>query len=147
MDAFWETVLGELGLPPFPLFRGAGGVVHLLCFLCCVYCFFSFSFFAASFCVWCPMWPASLDLRNNSPVFEEFEVSIVDLAFANTVLLATQSGASKANICDQQLLKYSTVFFLFWWNYPNVYTLVWKHTNKWRNICTFQIPSAKKIVM
>jgi hypothetical protein len=29
--------------------------------------------------------------------------------------------------------------FLFLWNSPNVYTLVWKHTNKWRNICTFQI--------
>ena len=39
----------------------------------------------------------------------------------------------------------NTVIFL--WNSPNVYTLVWKHTNKWRNICTFQIPSAKIIVM
>jgi hypothetical protein len=94
----------------FSPFRGAGGVVHLLCFLCCVYCFFSFYFFAASFYVWCPMWPASLELRNNSPVFEEFEVSIVDLTFANTVLLATQSGASKSNIRDRQLFKYSTVF-------------------------------------
>ena len=41
----------------------------------------------------------------------------------------------------------TVLLFLFWWNSPNVYTLVWKHTNKWPNICTFQIPSAKtKIV-
>jgi hypothetical protein len=60
-------------------------------------------------------------LRNNSTVFEELSVSIVDLTVANAVLLATR-------------------------NSPSVYTLVWKHTNKWRNICTFQIPSAKKIV-
>ena len=33
---------------------------------------------------------------------------------------------------------------LFLWKSPNMYTLVWKHTNNWRNICTFQIPSAKK---
>jgi hypothetical protein len=26
----------------------------------------------------------------------------------------------------------------------DVYTLVWKHTNKWWNKCTFQIPSAKE---
>ena len=37
----------------------------------------------------------------------------------------------------------AVLLFLFIWNSPNVYTLVWKHTNKWRNICTF--PSAKKI--
>ena len=36
------------------------------------------------------------------------------------------------------------LLFLFCWNSHNVYTLVWKHTNKWPNICTFQIPSAKK---
>ena len=28
--------------------------------------------------------------------------------------------------------------------FSHMYTLLWKHTNKWRNICTFQIPSAKK---
>jgi hypothetical protein len=39
------------------------------------------------------------------------------------------------------------LLFLFLWNPPNVYTLVCKHTNKWINISTFQIPSAKKIVM
>jgi hypothetical protein len=33
------------------------------------------------------------------------------------------------------------LLFLFWWNSPNVYTLVWEHTNKWQNICTFQISS------
>ena len=33
----------------------------------------------------------------------------------------------------------TVLLFLFLWNSPNVYTLVWKHTNKWRNICTFQI--------
>jgi hypothetical protein len=32
-------------------------------------------------------------------------------------------------------------------NPANVYTLVWKHTYKWWNIWTFQIPSTKKIVM
>jgi hypothetical protein len=55
-------------------------------------------------------------LRNNSTVFEELEVSIVDLTVANAVLLATRSGASNTDICDrhihtwhQQLFKYSTV--------------------------------------
>ena len=76
------------------------------------------------------MWPASLDLRNNSPVFEEFEVSIVDLAFANTVLLATQSGASKANICDQQLFKYSTVFFYILMKLSQRVHTSLKNTNK-----------------
>ena len=41
----------------------------------------------------------------------------------------------------------TVLLFLFLWNSSNVYTLVWKHTNKWRNIYTFQIPSAKLIVM
>jgi hypothetical protein len=59
----------------------------------------------------------SVQLRNNSTVFEELEVSIVDLTVTNAVLL----------------------LFLFLWNSPNMYTLVWKHTNKWRNICPFQI--------
>ena len=35
-------------------------------------------------------------LRNNSTVFEELEVSIVDLMVANAVLLAT-------DICDRQI--------------------------------------------
>jgi hypothetical protein len=55
------------------------------------------------------------DLRNNSTVFEELEVSIVDLTVANAVLLTTWSGASKTDICDRQihnwhrhLFKYST---------------------------------------
>jgi hypothetical protein len=39
----------------------------------------------------------------------------------------------------------TVLLFLFLWNSPNMYTLVWKHTNKWRNICTFHIPSDKKI--
>ena len=34
------------------------------------------------------------ELRNNSTVFEELEVSIMDLTVANAVLLATRSGAS-----------------------------------------------------
>ena len=69
-----RNIPAELGLSPFPLFRGAVGGNQLLSFLCCVYCFFSFFFFVASFCVWCPM--LSLDLMNNSTVFDELEVSI-----------------------------------------------------------------------
>jgi hypothetical protein len=38
-------------------------------------------------------------LRNISTVFEELEVSIVDLTVANAVLLATRSWASKTDIC------------------------------------------------
>jgi hypothetical protein len=41
--------------------------------------------------------------RNNSTVFEELEVSIVDLMVANAVLLATRSGASETDICDRQI--------------------------------------------
>jgi len=37
-------------------------------------------------------------LRSNSTVFEELEVSIVNLTVANAVLLATRSGASKTDI-------------------------------------------------
>ena len=49
-------------------------------------------------------------LRNNSTVYEELEVSIVDLMVANAVLLATQSGANKTDICNRQIqIKYSTV--------------------------------------
>ena len=63
-----------------------------------------------------------------------------------------RSGPSKTDICDRQIHNWhrhssnTVLLFLFLWNSPNVYTLVWKHTNKWRNICTFQIPPAKKIV-
>ena len=60
-------------------------------------------------------WFFSGYLRNNSTVFEELEVSIVDLMVTNAVLLATRSGASKTDICDRQihnwhlqLFKYST---------------------------------------
>ena len=42
-------------------------------------------------------------LRNNSTVFEELEVSFVDLTVANAVLLATRSGASNTDICDRQI--------------------------------------------
>ena len=55
-------------------------------------------------------------LRNNSTVFKELEVSVVDFTVANAVLLVTRSGASKTDICDcqihnwhRQLFKYSTV--------------------------------------
>jgi len=43
------------------------------------------------------------NLRNNSTVFEELEVLIVDLMVANAILLATRSGASKTDICDRQI--------------------------------------------
>ena len=39
-----------------------------------------------------------IQLRNNSIVFEELEVSIVDLTVANAVLLVMRSGASKTDI-------------------------------------------------
>ena len=42
-------------------------------------------------------------LRNNSTVFEELEVSIVNLMVTNAVLLATRSGTSKTDICDRQI--------------------------------------------
>ena len=58
----------------------------------------------------------SFKLRNNSTVFEELEVSVVDLTVANAVLLATRRGSSKTDIWDRQihkwhrqLFKYSTV--------------------------------------
>jgi hypothetical protein len=41
--------------------------------------------------------------RNISTVFEELEVSIVDLTVINAVLLATRSGASKTDICHRQI--------------------------------------------
>jgi hypothetical protein len=44
-----------------------------------------------------------LKSRNNSTVFEELKVSIVDLTVANAVLLTTRSGASKTDICDRQI--------------------------------------------
>jgi hypothetical protein len=36
-------------------------------------------------------------------VFEELEVSVVDLMVANAVLLATRSRASKTDIFDRQI--------------------------------------------
>jgi hypothetical protein len=85
-------------------------------------------------------------LRNNSTVFEELEVSIVDLMVANTVLLATRSGASKTDICDRQihnwhwqLFKYSTVIPILMKFSKRVHTSLKK-----KKKCTFQIPSAKK---
>ena len=42
-------------------------------------------------------------LRNNSTVFEELEVSIVDLTVANAVLLATRRETSKTDIYDRQI--------------------------------------------
>jgi hypothetical protein len=42
-------------------------------------------------------------LRNNSTVFEELEVSIVDLMVAIAVLPATRIEASKTDICDRQI--------------------------------------------
>ena len=44
-----------------------------------------------------------LKLRNNNTVFEELEVSVVDLMVANAVLLATRIGTSKTDICDRQI--------------------------------------------
>jgi hypothetical protein len=44
----------------------------------------------------------ALEIRNNSTVFEELEVSIVDLMVANAVLLAARSGACKTD-CDRQI--------------------------------------------
>jgi replicative DNA helicase len=46
---------------------------------------------------------ALVHLRNNSTVFEELEVSIVDFTVANAILLAMRSGASKTDICDRQI--------------------------------------------
>jgi hypothetical protein len=40
---------------------------------------------------------------NNSTVFEELELSIVDLTVVNAALLATRSGVSKTDICDRQI--------------------------------------------
>ena len=46
-------------------------------------------------------------LRNNSTVFEELEVSIVDLTVANAVSLATQGGACTTNI--RQIYEYGVI--------------------------------------
>jgi hypothetical protein len=61
-------------------------------------------------------------LRNNNTVFEELEVSIVDLTVANAVLLATRSKST----IDTDNSSNTILLFLFLWNSPNVYTLVWK---------------------
>jgi hypothetical protein len=42
-------------------------------------------------------------LREFSTVFEDLEVSIVDLTVTNAVLLATRRGVSKTDICDRQI--------------------------------------------
>jgi hypothetical protein len=47
-------------------------------------------------------------LRNNSTVFEELEVSIVDLTVANAVSLATQGGACTTNI--RQIYEYGVIY-------------------------------------
>jgi len=47
----------------------------------------------------------SVELRNNSTVFEELGVSIVDLTAANAVFLETRSGAGKTDIYDRQIHK------------------------------------------
>jgi hypothetical protein len=61
--------------------------------------------------------------------------------------LVKQIFATVKSTIDTDNSSNTVLLFLFLWNSPNVYTLVWKHTNRWRNICTFQIPSAKRIVM
>ena len=48
-------------------------------------------------------------LRNNSTVFEELEVSIVDLMVANAVLLATDICDRQIHNWNRQLFKYGTV--------------------------------------
>jgi hypothetical protein len=42
-------------------------------------------------------------------LYTHYMVSVVDLIVANAVLLATQRGASKTDICNRQLFKYSAV--------------------------------------
>ena len=93
----------------------------------------------------CQLWIWRSQIVLLATLIEELSVSIVDLTIANAVLLATRSGATKTGICDRQihnwhrqLFNYSSYSYSFE-IIPNVYTLVWKHTNKWRNICTFQI--------
>ena len=95
-----------------------------------------------------------LDLifKDNSTVCEELEVSVVDLTVENGLLMGREAEpvkrifATVKSTIDTSNSSNTVLLFLFLWNSPNVYTLVWKHTNKWRNICSFQIPSAKKIV-
>jgi hypothetical protein len=77
-----------------------------------------------------------LELRNNSTEFEELEVSVMDLTVANAV---SRIFATVNSTIDSDNSSNTVLLFLFLWNSPNVYTLFWKHTNKWRNICTFKI--------
>jgi hypothetical protein len=65
-------------------------------------------------------------LRNNSTVFEELEVSIVDLTVANAVLLATRSGASKTDICDRQIHNWHLQLF----NYSTVIPILLKFSQR-----------------
>ena len=58
------------------------------------------------YCSWIVDFLLNIYLRNNSTVFEELEVSIVDLTVANDVLLAMRSGTNKTDICDRQIQFY-----------------------------------------
>ena len=80
---------------------------------------------------WCQLWI----WRSQMQFYWRCEVEPVKLIFATVKSTIDTDNSSN-----------TVLLFLFLWNSPNVYTLVGKHTNKWRNICTFQIPSAKKIV-
>ena len=83
------------------------------------------------------------ELRNNSTVFEELEVSIVDLTVANAVLLATRRGARKTDICDREIHNWHRQLCI----YSTVILVLMKFSQRVHTCCTFQIPSAKKIVM
>jgi hypothetical protein len=80
-----------------------------------------------------------------STVFEELTVSIVDLTVANISFLLRQNWLGPEPTSVITVSNYWAVSWLT--KDSHVYTLVWKHTNKWWNIYTFQIPSAKKRVM
>ena len=99
--------------------------------------FFSFSgYICISFVICFFSWWNRIyaNLRNNSTVFEELEVSIVDLMVANAVLLATRNRASKTDICDhelhnwhRQLFKYSTVIPILMKFFQHVHTNLKTH--------------------
>jgi hypothetical protein len=102
------------------------------CWKCPIFCFsvfldtFVFHLWYVFFSWWNRIYA---NLRNNSTVFEELEVSIVDLMVANAVLLATRNRASKTDICDhklhnwhRQLFKYSTVIPILMKFFQHVHT-------------------------
>jgi hypothetical protein len=70
----------------------------------------------------------------------------VDMTVANSVLLRPEAEpvkwifATVKSTIDTDNSSNAVLLFPFLWNSPYVYTLVGKHTNKWRNIYTFQIP-------